>query len=110
MAISLLRTIACALPLIALTTPHCVAAAPVAFNRDVRPILSDSCFQCHGPDKAKRKANLRLDTETDLYATREGHKIVEPGKPEKSELFLRITSVEESERMPPHAIGRRGDA
>src|SRR5438105_258321 len=64
------------------------AAEPVTFNRDVRPILSDLCFTCHGPDKAKRKASLRLDT------AEGGKTVVLPGKPADSELFQRITSAD----------------
>jgi hypothetical protein len=67
----------------------------VEFNRDVRPILSDVCFTCHGPDKARRKGDLRLDLEE------EGRKVVVPGHPEKSELYRRISSTDPSERMPP---------
>ncbi|HZT83107.1 MAG TPA: c-type cytochrome domain-containing protein, partial [Gemmataceae bacterium] len=62
------------------------AAAPVEFNRDVRPILSDTCFTCHGPDRNKRKADLRLDTEAGV------RKVVVPGDPDKSELFRRVTA------------------
>ena len=65
------------------------------FNRDVRSILSDNCFECHGPDAANRKADLRLDTEIFIS------KIVNPGNPDLSELFLRITNPNASERMPP---------
>ena len=65
------------------------------FNRDVRSILSDNCFECHGPDAANRKADLRLDTEGFIS------KIVNPGNPDLSELFLRITNPNASERMPP---------
>jgi hypothetical protein len=74
--------------------------APLAFNRDVRPILSDACFHCHGPDRAKRKAGLRLDTA-------EGAKsVLGPGKPAESELFARITTHERDKRMPPARSGR----
>ena len=68
---------------------------PIDFNRDVRPILSDTCFHCHGPDKAKRKAKLGLDTEDAAL-----HAIV-PGKIDESELVKRITSTDKSKRMPP---------
>ena len=53
------------------TTASCainVAAAPLSFNRDIRPILSNNCYQCHGPDSAARKAKLRLDREADSRA------------------------------------------
>lgn len=67
----------------------------ISFNRDVRPILSNICFQCHGPDAATRKADLRLDLESAL-----GDAIV-PGKPEESSLYQRITASDPSELMPP---------
>jgi len=77
----------------------CPAATPVLFNRDVRPILSDNCYQCHGPDKAKRKANLRLDTEEGAA------KVLAAGHPTKSELIRRIASHDDK-RMPPAKSGR----
>ena len=72
---------------------------PVDFNRQVRSILSDNCFYCHGPDKAHREADLRLDVrEAALEAA-----VIVPGKPEESELVFRITSDLDVERMPPPA-------
>lgn len=73
----------------------------INFNRDVRPILSDKCFQCHGPDEAARKAELRLDDESTVKSARDGIVIVSPGDPTRSELIRRITSDDESEVMPP---------
>jgi hypothetical protein len=81
--------------------------AVVSFNRDIRPILSDNCFACHGPDKNQRKADLRLDTEEGVRADRGGYHVVVPGKLEQSELVQRIAAVEESKRMPPAKFGKR---
>src|SRR5262245_12914820 len=67
---------------------------PIEFNRDIRPILSDTCFVCHGPDSNLRKKKLRLDQEKDVLADRGGYQIIVPGKPEESELYLRITGKE----------------
>jgi hypothetical protein len=79
----------------------------VEFNRDIRPILSDNCFQCHGPDKGNRKAKLRLDTKAGTLADRGGYRAVEPSHPERSELLKRILHQDESQRMPPAKAGRR---
>src|SRR5262249_35188498 len=79
----------------------------VEFNRDIRPILSDHCFTCHGPDKARRKANLRLDTEAGATADLGGYHPVVPHRPDQSELFLRVTARDGKERMPPAAAGPR---
>src|SRR5260370_11118187 len=68
----------------------------VEFNRDVRPILSNHCFVCHGPDNNLRKAKLRLDVEKNALA-----KVLVPGKPAESELFQRVISADPDERMPP---------
>jgi hypothetical protein len=80
------------------------AAAPaeVRFNRDIRPILSDHCFKCHGPDANKREANLRLDTPEGATALRAGGThAVAPGRPEASEAIRRLTSTNADEMMPP---------
>jgi len=76
----------------------------VDYNLDIRPILSDRCFKCHGPDVNQRKANLRLDTREGALAAlkddAEGHAI-NPGHPETSEVFRRISSPDTAELMPP---------
>lgn len=72
-------------------------AAPVDFDRDIRPLLSDRCFVCHGPDADSRQADLRLDT----YAGLNDAAVVVPGQPDDSELIVRITSDDAEQRMPP---------
>src|SRR5687767_5526850 len=74
-----------------------LANEKVEFNRDVRPILLDTCFACHGPDSAARQADLRLDKRE--IAVELG--AITPGDPEASEMLRRILSEDESERMPP---------
>jgi len=82
------------------------AADNIIFNRDIRPILSDTCFQCHGPDNATRKAKLRLDQEESATAARDGHPAIVRGNPSASELIKRITHSDPDERMPPAESGR----
>jgi len=69
---------------------------PIEFNRDIRPILSNNCFVCHGPDNNLRKAKLRMDDEKDAHA-----KAIVAGKPMDSEAFKRIITSDEKEKMPP---------
>ncbi len=73
----------------------------IRFNRDVRPILSDKCWACHGPDEKTRQADLRLDTDEGAKAVRDGHAAIVPGDPAKSELVRRIRSADPDEAMPP---------
>ena len=88
-----------ALPLLAALP--LMGAAPVDFSRQIRPILSENCFFCHGPDEKKREAGLRLDDETEAKKNRDGVTAIVPGKPEASELLLRILSRDPDEVMPP---------
>jgi len=81
------------------------ALASVRFNRDIRPILSDHCFHCHGFDANHRKADLRLDTFEGATAARKGRPAVVPGRPEESELWHRITANDPADRMPPPDSG-----
>ena len=82
------------------------AAEPgkVDFNRDIRPLLSDNCFLCHGPDEANRKANLRLDQRASALKPAESDDVaIVPGKADASELIRRITSSDPDTVMPPPA-------
>src|SRR5436853_7374244 len=78
-------------------------AAPntVQFNRDIRPILSDKCFACHGLDAKKRKADLRLDLAASALAERKGGRAVVPGDLSKSALWAHINSSDPDEVRPP---------
>jgi hypothetical protein len=76
--------------------------APVEFNRDIRPILSDKCFGCHGPDSGHRKAGLRLDVrEAALKPAKSGEIPLKPGDGDGSHLLQRILSTDADEVMPP---------
>ncbi len=83
--------------------PRCGAADDtVRFNRDIRPLLSDKCFACHGFDAKKRKAGLRLDTaEGAIAPDKDGHVAIKPGDLAGSELWRRINTTEADDVMPP---------
>ena len=95
----MLRCWLSALLLIAILTRVALAAGieHPKFDRDIRPVLSENCFFCHGADANKRKAKLRLDTPEGPAA----NEVIVPGKPDESELIKRILSKDDDERMPP---------
>jgi len=84
--------------------------APVDFTRDIRPILSDNCYPCHGPDAESREADLRLDVREGALADLGGHAALVPGNAEQSELYRRLivedTDEDTDERMPPPDSGK----
>eukprot|EP01034_Spumella_vulgaris_P001212 gene1212-1606_t len=84
-------------------TASAFAAEPakLQFKRDIRPILSENCFYCHGQDATHREAKLRLDDRDTTIAERDGHFVIAPGKPEESELIFRLLSKDPEEQMPP---------
>ena len=73
----------------------------IKFNRDVRPIFSSKCFQCHGPSEKDRKAKLRFDLKESAFADRDGVRAVVAGKLDASELWSRINAKSKDEVMPP---------
>ncbi|MCP5526973.1 MAG: PSD1 domain-containing protein [Verrucomicrobiales bacterium] len=89
-----------------LATAWSEAADRVRFNRDIRPILSDNCFACHGPDAATRKARLRLDTREGLFADLSGDAVVAPGRPAASLVFQRVSTEDADDLMPPPKSGK----
>ena len=95
----LLLSLTAALPL--------AAAPPVDFARDVRPILSDRCFACHGPDVATRQAGLRLDIEEGAKKPRGARTPIVPGNASASEVLKRVAPENPARRMPPPYSDRR---
>ncbi|HYF35307.1 MAG TPA: DUF1553 domain-containing protein [Prosthecobacter sp.] len=89
------------LALLTLSLPLAASAATIDFSREIRPILSENCFFCHGPDEAKREAGLRLDEEAAAKKDNDGTIAVVPGHPEKSALIDRITTTNPDDVMPP---------
>ncbi len=84
----------------------CLAApAKLDFTRDIRPILSDKCFSCHGPDEKKRMAGLRLDTKDSAFEDRKNGPAIVPGSAAKSKLLIRVSHENRNLRMPPAAAG-----
>ncbi|MEK0437150.1 MAG: hypothetical protein RLZZ233_121 [Verrucomicrobiota bacterium] len=81
-----------------------LADAKVSFNREIRPILSEQCFSCHGFDPKHRKADLRLDTREGALADNDGVRAIIPGDPAKSELWKRLLSQDPEEVMPPPEV------
>src|SRR3954463_14890679 len=83
-------------------------AGTIQYNRDIRPILSENCYQCHGPDKNHRKAGLRLDRKEEAFTKLEsGETAIIAGDLEKSALVKRITTTEEDDHMPPAKSGKK---
>jgi hypothetical protein len=93
----LLRAALAGIVLLAVCASLRAADAPLSYNRDIRPILFENCFACHGPDSASRKADLRLD-KRDVAVEK---KAIVPSKPDESEMVRRIFSTDDDERMPP---------
>jgi len=88
------------------SVPGSALPETIEFNRDIRPILSDKCFYCHGPDKNKREADLRLDTQEGLTGKEGAGAAVVPGKPDDSPVMHRILATDDEKRMPPVATGK----
>ncbi len=107
MATAVLSILAFAIQLFCLAVAHAqvdsqsALTSAVEFNRDIRPILADRCFACHGPDKNKREADLRLDTKLGLVGDKETAGVVTPKNPDESELLRRLETSDHEERMPP---------
>ena len=93
-----------------LVLPGVTAGQPsesVEFSRDIRPILSENCFQCHGPDDNHREAELRFDTKDGAFVDLGGYRSLVPGDPDASAVFRRIMAQDEDARMPPAESGKR---
>src|SRR5688572_4803383 len=98
------------LVLVAGSSVHAASTTPmpavVEFNRHIRPIMSNTCFKCHGPDVKNNKSTMRLDIAELAYAPHKNAKgrvstPIVPGKPDKSEVWRRISSTDKGEMMPP---------
>src|SRR5438046_2730682 len=83
-------------------SPKQKASSAVDYNRDIRPIFSDNCYACHGPDQNKRKAGLRLDQmEGALAELKSGNRAIVPRNLAQSSIISRLTTKDEDDRMPP---------
>ncbi|MBC8113878.1 MAG: hypothetical protein H7062_05850, partial [Candidatus Saccharimonas sp.] len=92
---------------LALETGHAAEPAAISFQQQVRPILSNTCFRCHGPDEKERQAGLRLDRrESAVSKLESGHVAISPGKADASELVRRINSTDPEVMMPPPSLNK----
>ncbi len=93
--------------LLELITAGAIAQDSVSFNRDIRPILSDHCFRCHGPDEGQRHSGLRLDQQEFAFKPADsGNAAIVPGDVAASALLHRVHSTDPDEQMPPREIGK----
>ncbi len=101
--------VCCALGLSFSSTAHAASAGSksVDFNRDIRPILSENCYQCHGPDENKRKAKLRLDVPEGAYKDLGGYQAIKPKDAKASAVWKRITTKNADDLMPPAESGKK---
>ncbi len=109
-----MRTAACLstwstfiLLLLRLSGAHLPAAEPLEYNRDILPILAENCFVCHGPDKATRQGNLRLDNRFDATSNVDHAAAIVPGDPAQSELIRRLSTSDADQHMPPADSGKQ---
>ena len=102
--------VAAVLSMLLMLSARSHAAELVSFSREVRPILAEHCFRCHGPDEKQRKAELRLDLESDAKKVTDGRSAVVGGELGRSELWTRINSGVDDERMPPPDSGKLSKA
>ena len=109
--ISLLSVLAAATATGAAAAPSTVSEKPlpdqIEFNRDIRPILSNNCFKCHGFDKNHREGKRRLDTKEGALADNDGVKAIVPGQLDESDVHVRIRSTDKDEMMPPPKSGKK---
>ncbi len=101
------RSILSCLMLMALHSSIGWVRCAVDFNREVRPILSDNCFQCHGPDEKARKGKFRLDTKEGAFRIKDGKPAIIPGNSAESELVRRLTTTNADDLMPPTESDRK---
>ncbi|MEC8303759.1 MAG: PSD1 and planctomycete cytochrome C domain-containing protein [Planctomycetota bacterium] len=92
--------------LLASSQTHVVAQESSKYNRDIRPLLSDRCFQCHGPDSNSREADLRLDLREEAVKDRGGYWAIVPGDADRSDLWDRISTTDPDLVMPPPETGK----
>ncbi|MDP6355593.1 MAG: DUF1549 domain-containing protein, partial [Planctomycetota bacterium] len=84
-----------------------LSTTEIDFNRDIRPVVSNKCYSCHGPDEKEREAQLRLDTPEGAFRARKGKYAIVPGKPAQSELVRRISTLDKDDLMPPPESGKK---